>query len=55
MDKVVYLPDVLGHVLVLAVRKVEDEVADFPEFFLGHVVDADHMSYPMSAQFLQVS
>ena len=55
VDKVVYLPDVLGHVLVLAVGKVEDEVADFPEFFLGRVVDADHMSYPMPAQFLQVS
>ena len=54
MDKVVHLPDVLGHVLVVAVGKVEDEVAELPEFFFGRVVDADNMSYPMPAQFLQV-
>ena len=55
MDEVVHLTDVLGHILVLTVRKVEDEVADFSEFFLGRVVDADNMSYPMPAQFVQVS
>ena len=55
MDKIVHLPDVLGHILVFTVGKVEDEVTDFPEFLLGRVVDADNMSYPVPAQFLQVS
>ena len=54
VDKVVHLPDVLGHVLVVAVRKVEDEVAQFPELFFCSVVDADNMSDPVPPQLLQV-
>ena len=54
MDKIVHLPDVLGHVLVVAVRKVEDEVAQFPELFFCSVVDADNMSDPVPPQLLQV-
>ena len=54
VDEVVHLSNVLCHVLVFVVSKMEDEVAHFPELLLGIIVNTDNVSDPVPPQFFKV-